>query len=96
MVVVMQGTRRRRTRFSTSSPRSSSGTSTCIARPARSRPCSGRSEGTGKFDTGVIEVMDGVQQVLRITEPYKLASRTFRPTSTLVSLGEGSGSAATR
>ena len=31
--------------------------------------------------------MDGVQQVLRITEPYKLASRTFRPTPTVVSLG---------
>ncbi|MCY4633046.1 MAG: 3-deoxy-7-phosphoheptulonate synthase [Acidobacteria bacterium] len=43
--------------------------------------------GNREFDTGVIEVMDGVQQVLRITEPYKLASRTFRPTSTLVSLG---------
>ena len=26
--------------------------------------------GNREFDTGVIEVMDGVQQVLRITEPY--------------------------
>ena len=43
--------------------------------------------GNREFDTGPIEVMDGVQQVLRITEPYKLASRTFKPTSTVVSLG---------
>jgi len=43
--------------------------------------------GNREFDTGLIEVMDGVQQVLRITEPYKLASRTFKPTSTAVSLG---------
>ena len=43
--------------------------------------------GNREFDTGLIEVMDGVQQVLRITEPYKLASRTFKPTPTAVSLG---------
>ena len=43
--------------------------------------------GNREFDAGLIEVMEGVQQVLRITEPYKLASRTFKPTSTAVSLG---------
>ncbi len=43
--------------------------------------------GNREFDAGLIEVMDGVQQVLRITEPYKLASRTFKPTPTVVSLG---------
>ena len=35
-----------------------------------------------------MEVMDGVHEVLRITEPYKLASRTFKPEPTLVSMGE--------
>ena len=34
--------------------------------------------GNREFDSGLIEVMEGVQQVLRITEPYKLASRTFK------------------
>lgn len=40
------------------------------------------------FDTRLIEVMDGVHEVLRITEPYKLASRTFKPENTVVSVGD--------
>ena len=32
--------------------------------------------------------MDGVHEVLRITEPYKLASRTFKPEPTVVSIGD--------
>lgn len=44
--------------------------------------------GNREFDTGLLQVMDGVQQVLRITEPYKLASRTFKPERTVVSMGE--------
>jgi len=40
--------------------------------------------GAHKVDPGLIEVMDGVHEVLRITEPYKLASRTFRPEGTVV------------
>ena len=35
--------------------------------------------GAHKVDAALIEVMDGVHEVLRITEPYKLASRTFNP-----------------
>jgi 3-deoxy-7-phosphoheptulonate synthase len=33
-------------------------------------------------------LMDGVVDVLRITEPYKLASRTFKPEATVVQLGD--------
>lgn len=44
--------------------------------------------GNRSFDTRLIEVMDGVQEVLRITEPYKLASRTFRPERTTISFGD--------
>ncbi len=44
--------------------------------------------GNRSFDTRLIEVMDGVHEVLRITEPYKLASRTFKPERTTVSFGE--------
>ncbi len=44
--------------------------------------------GNRAFDTRLIEVMDGVHEVLRITEPYKLASRTFKPESTVVSIGD--------
>jgi 3-deoxy-7-phosphoheptulonate synthase len=44
--------------------------------------------GSGKVDPRLIELMEGVHEVLRISEPYKLASRTFRPEDTVVSLGE--------
>ena len=44
--------------------------------------------GNRSFDTRLIEVMDGVHEVLRITEPYKLASRTFKPEQTVVSMGD--------
>ena len=44
--------------------------------------------GSRGFDTRLIEVIDGVHEVLRITEPYKLASRTFKSERTVVSMGE--------
>ena len=40
--------------------------------------------GEGKHDPRLIEVLEGVQEVVRITEPYKLASRTFKPEGTVV------------
>jgi 3-deoxy-7-phosphoheptulonate synthase len=43
--------------------------------------------GSRSFDERLIQVMDGVHEVLRITEPYKLASRTFKPEQTVVSIG---------
>jgi 3-deoxy-7-phosphoheptulonate synthase len=39
------------------------------------------------FDTRDLEVMEGVSEVLRISAPYKLASRAFRPQGTVVDLG---------
>ena len=39
-------------------------------------------------DPRLIEVLDGVQEVLRITEPYKLASRTFRQENTVITIGD--------
>jgi 3-deoxy-7-phosphoheptulonate synthase len=41
------------------------------------------------FDTRDIELLEGVEEVLRITAPYKLASRHFRPDGSLVNLGRG-------
>jgi 3-deoxy-7-phosphoheptulonate synthase len=41
------------------------------------------------FDTAQIEVLDGVREVIRITQPYKLASRAFRSEGTVVDLGRG-------
>jgi len=42
--------------------------------------------GRDDFDTGIIQVMDGVQEVHRIISPYKLASRSFRPGGTVIKI----------
>jgi 3-deoxy-7-phosphoheptulonate synthase len=39
-------------------------------------------------DPRLIEVLDGVHEVIRITEPYKLASRTFKPENTVITLDD--------
>src|SRR5204862_2918798 len=44
--------------------------------------------GAHKIDPGLIGILDGVHEVLRISEPYKLASRTFKPEDTVVSVGD--------
>src|SRR3954469_6290477 len=44
--------------------------------------------GQGRPDKDIIEVMEGVHEVLRISEPYKLASRTFKPDPTVVTVGD--------
>ena len=41
------------------------------------------------FDTRDIEMLDGVREVVRISAPYKLASRSFRPEGTVVDAGKG-------
>jgi 3-deoxy-7-phosphoheptulonate synthase len=44
--------------------------------------------GSRQFDTALLEVLDGVQEVHRITEPYKLASRTFKADNTVITIGD--------
>jgi 3-deoxy-7-phosphoheptulonate synthase len=44
--------------------------------------------GDRQFDTRLLEVLDGVQEVLRITEPYKLAGRTFKSENSVVAVGD--------
>src|SRR3954453_5403531 len=44
--------------------------------------------GQGRPDAALIEMMDGVHEVVRISSPYKLASRTFKAEPTVVSVGE--------
>jgi len=41
------------------------------------------------FDTRDIEVLDGVKEVHRISSPYKLVARSFRPEGTVVKLRNG-------
>jgi 3-deoxy-7-phosphoheptulonate synthase len=40
------------------------------------------------LDPRLIEMLDGVSEVLRVTEPYKLASRAFKPEGTVVMVGD--------
>ena len=42
--------------------------------------------GGGKVDPRLIELMSGVQEIVRITQPYKLASRTFKPEDTTITI----------
>ncbi len=41
------------------------------------------------FDPRALELIEGVREVVRITQPYKLASRAFRPEGTIVELPRG-------
>jgi 3-deoxy-7-phosphoheptulonate synthase len=44
--------------------------------------------GQKRPDPGLIEMMEGVHEVMRISEPYKLASRTFRHENTIINVGD--------
>jgi 3-deoxy-7-phosphoheptulonate synthase len=44
--------------------------------------------GQGHPDPGLIEMMAGVHEVIRISSPYKLASRTYKPEDTVVTVGD--------
>jgi 3-deoxy-7-phosphoheptulonate synthase len=43
------------------------------------------------FDIRILELLPGVQEVHRISSPYKLAGRSFRPEGTVVQLPNGIG-----
>jgi len=44
--------------------------------------------GARVVDTRDYELVDGVKEVHRITQPYKLASRAFRPEGTIIDIGD--------
>src|SRR3954465_1184709 len=44
--------------------------------------------GQKRPDPGLIEMLDGVHEVMRISEPYKLASKTFKPEGTVITIGD--------
>ena len=41
-----------------------------------------------KGDPRLIEALEGVQEVVHISEPFKLASRAFRPSGTVITVGD--------
>ena len=44
--------------------------------------------GQNRPDAGLIQLLDGVHEVVRISEPYKLAGRTFKPQNTVITVGD--------
>ncbi len=44
--------------------------------------------GMAEAEPALIELLDGVREVVRISEPYKLASRSFRPEGSVVAIGD--------
>src|ERR1017187_9738158 len=44
--------------------------------------------GGGHGDPQLLEVRDGVQEVHRISVPYKLASRAFKPDNTVITIDD--------
>ena len=43
---------------------------------------------TGEVEPVQLALLDGVHEVVRISEPYKLASRAFKPEGTVVDVGD--------
>src|SRR3954469_7479019 len=44
---------------------------------------------TPDFDPRDVEVLPGVREVVRVTQPYKLVNRAFKPEDTIVRLPNG-------
>src|SRR5947207_3769712 len=44
--------------------------------------------GQGQPDKGLVEMLEGVHEVVRISSPFKLASRTFKSEPTVVTVGD--------
>ena len=60
-----------------------------IAPPANARPFWRQWGARTDFDTRNLEVLAGVEHVHRISAPYKLAGRSFRPHGTIVEFANG-------
>ena len=43
---------------------------------------------TGRLDRNAFEVMPGVERVVRVAEPFKLANREFHPQNTIIQVGD--------
>ena len=58
--------------------------------PGATRTAIGITGNTGAVDSRTIEVLPGVHELIRVTKPYKLASREMRGHDTVVELPQGS------
>jgi 3-deoxy-7-phosphoheptulonate synthase len=57
--------------------------------PGKQRTAIGLIGNDGKVDSGRIEAMPGVLQIIHVTQPYKQVSREWRPEPTIVELENG-------
>jgi 3-deoxy-7-phosphoheptulonate synthase len=53
--------------------------------PGAERTAIGITGNQGEIETGTLDEMPGVQEVIRVTKPYKLVSRDFRQENTVIS-----------
>src|ERR1700676_4114471 len=52
--------------------------------PGAQRTAIGITGNQGEIETGTLDEMPGVQEVIRVTKPYKLVSRDFRQDNTVI------------
>src|SRR5262245_8100019 len=59
------------------------------AMPGATRTAIGMTGNTGAVDKALFEVLPGVEEAIRVTKPYKLASREMKRDDTVISLAQG-------
>jgi 3-deoxy-7-phosphoheptulonate synthase len=57
--------------------------------PGATRTAIGITGNTGAVDKSLFEVLDGVEEAIRVTKPYKLASREMKADDTVIQLAQG-------
>ena len=57
--------------------------------PGATRTAIGMTGNTGSVDKSLFEVLPGVEEAIRVTKPYKLASREMRPDDTVITMAQG-------
>src|SRR6185369_15715522 len=60
------------------------------ALPGPTRTAIGITGNTGAFDARQLELMPGVEQLIRITKPFKLASREMHPADSVIGMPQAS------
>jgi 3-deoxy-7-phosphoheptulonate synthase len=57
--------------------------------PGATRTAIGMTGNTGAVDKSLFEVLDGVEEAIRVTKPYKLASREMKHDDTVIQMAQG-------
>jgi 3-deoxy-7-phosphoheptulonate synthase len=57
--------------------------------PGATRTAIGITGNTGAVDKSLFDVLDGVEEAIRVTKPYKLASREMKPDDTTIQFAQG-------